>query len=180
MRGVVTGTLAGGNGCVVRWKPCAKTAPMSDAPIHVRRARRTDFTAVMELLATTGTPVPPPDRATLRRFRNIVKDLGGDLYLAFRSDRLVGLVHATYCRQLAGPPLARIEQLVVRAEELSIVADLTAWISRRAAKRGCQVLQASCEAVHLIADDVLLTSGWRADARGWRASLAPASSDASE
>jgi len=65
----------------------------------------------MEILASSDLPVPPPDRATLRRFRHVVADLGSDFYVATIDERLVGVVHATYARQIATYPLARIELL---------------------------------------------------------------------
>ena len=121
---------------------------MPDSEFHIRRARRTDFTVVMQLLAASDVPVPPPDRATLRRFRNIVKDLGGDFYLAFRGELLRGLVYATYSRQLAEAPLGRIEQLVVHGEEATSSATaLLDWIKLRAAKHGCVRMHATDGAV---------------------------------
>lgn len=115
---------------------------MSEDPLRIRRARRTDFTAVMRLLASTGMPVPPPERAVLHRFRNIVNDLGGDFYLAFDGDELVGLIYALYARRLALPPIARIEHLVASPQLAATVAPaLVGFICQRAVKRGCTDLQ---------------------------------------
>ena len=61
---------------------------MPEGRVHIRRGRRTDFTAVMALLAASGGTVPVPDRATLRRFRQLVADLGGDPTRAFSQPRL--------------------------------------------------------------------------------------------
>src|SRR5262249_61086414 len=66
----------------------------------------------MRLLAASGVPVPAPDRATLRRFRHLVDDLGADFYLILVDGTLAGLVHVTYARQVAGAPRARLGQLV--------------------------------------------------------------------
>ncbi|HUI24629.1 MAG TPA: hypothetical protein VL403_00995, partial [Candidatus Kryptonia bacterium] len=82
-------------------------------PIRIRRGRRTDFGAVMGLLAGNAAAVPPPDRASLRRFRQLVADLGGDFYLATMDERVVGVAHVTYARQLASAPLATLATLVV-------------------------------------------------------------------
>jgi len=112
---------------------------MSDARIHIRRTRRTDFSAVMNLLAASSLPVPPPDRATLRRFRALVTDLGTDFYLALLDGTLAGLVHVSYARQLALPPIARLDQLLV-AEALrrrGIGSALLSFAQRRARRRGC-------------------------------------------
>ena len=112
---------------------------MGELRVHIRRGRRTDFTAVMGLLAAGGVAVPAPDRATLRRFRQIVADLGGDFYLASVDDVVVGLVHVTYARQLAAPPSALLDQLVVvpTYRRRGIGSALLAFVERRARQRGC-------------------------------------------
>jgi GNAT superfamily N-acetyltransferase len=115
---------------------------MSEGRVHIRRGRRTDFTAVMALLAQGAGTVPVPDRATLRRFRQLVADLGGDFYLALVDDAVVGLVHVTYARQLAAPPSALLDQLVVvpRVRGRGIGSALLAFAERRARQRGCDAL----------------------------------------
>jgi GNAT superfamily N-acetyltransferase len=115
---------------------------MSELRVHIRRSRRTDFTAVMGVLAAGGAAVPAPDRATLRRFRQLVADLGGDFYLALVDDVVVGLVHVTYARQLAAPPSALLDQLVVvpAYRRRSIGSALLAFVEQRARRRGCDTL----------------------------------------
>jgi len=115
---------------------------MPDSRWHIRRVRRTDFTAVMALLAASGVPVPPPERATLRRFRQLVADLGTDLYLASVDGALVGLVHVTYARQLAVAPRARVDQLLVAASHRrrGIGSALLAFAQGRARQRSCAAL----------------------------------------
>ena len=110
--------------------------------VRIRRSQRTDFIAVMNLLAASGTAVPPPDRATLRRFRNLVNDLGTDFYLASVEESLAGLVHVTYARQLAVPPQAHLDQLVVAEafRRRGIGSALLAFAQRRARQRGCGML----------------------------------------
>jgi GNAT superfamily N-acetyltransferase len=112
---------------------------MSELRVHIRRSRRTDFTAVMGVLAAGGAAVPAPDRATLRRFRQLVADLGGDFYLALVDDVVVGLVHVTYARQLAAPPSALLDQLVVvpAYRRRGIGSALLAFVERRTRQRGC-------------------------------------------
>ncbi len=115
---------------------------MTERALRLRRARRTDFAAVMHLLAGSGQPVPPPDRATLRRFRNLVADLGADFYLALVDQTLAGLVHVTYARQLCAPPAARIEQLIVAPpfRHRGIGTRLFTFAARRAVQRDCRLL----------------------------------------
>lgn len=115
---------------------------MHDLRVRIRRGRRTDFTAVMNLLAASGVPVPPPDRATLRRFRHIVADLGADFYLALVDETLAGLVHVTYARQLTVPPQARLDQLVVAGSlrRRGIGSALLEFAQKRARRRGCATL----------------------------------------
>jgi GNAT superfamily N-acetyltransferase len=115
---------------------------MSENRVHIRRGRRTDFTAVMELLAASDTAVPPPERASLRRFRQLVNDLGGDFYLALVDGQLAGLVHVTYARQLAAAPAARLEWLVVATahRRSGTGTALLCFAQRRARQRGCGTL----------------------------------------
>jgi GNAT superfamily N-acetyltransferase len=93
----------------------------------------------MQVLADSGIPVPPPDRATLKRFRNIVADLGADFYVALLDDAIVALVHVTYARQLTHGPHARLDQLVVAHQfrRRGIGTALLAFVQQRARKRGC-------------------------------------------
>ncbi len=115
---------------------------MPDPAMRIRRARRTDFADVMRLLAEAGRVVPPPDRATLRRFRQLVADLGADVYLAFVDAVLAGLVHVTYARQLVHGPLARIDHLVVAAplRRRGVGTALLRLALIRANKRGCKAV----------------------------------------
>lgn len=116
---------------------------MPDWRLHIRRGRRTDFTAVMGLLTACGLPIPPPDRATLRRFRHIVADLGTDFYLALLDGALAGLVHVTYARELTMGQRARLDQLLVAEafRHRGIGTALLDFAQRRAQGRGCTVLR---------------------------------------
>ena len=120
---------------------------MPDAPVRIRRCRRTDFIEVMRLLAF-DEPAPVAERRTLRRFRDIVNDLGGDLYLALVDDAIAGLVHVTYIRQLAAPPRAQIERLIVTTPSRGhgIGSALFEFARRRAIRRGCGTLICSIPA----------------------------------
>jgi len=138
---------------------------MSDGRVHIRRGRRTDFMAVMGVLAASGGAVPVPDRATLRRFRQLVADLGGDFYLALVDDAVVGLVHVTYARQLAAPPSARLDQLVVApsARRRGIGSALLAFVERRARQRGCHSFTCVVPDTDAVAHALLDTAGMAAD-----------------
>jgi len=115
---------------------------MSETRVRIRRGRRTDFTAVMQLLAAGGVALPPPDRATLRRFRNLVNDLGADFYLAVVDGTLAGFVHVTYARQVAAAPMARLESLVVAEvwRRGGIGSALLRFAQGRARQHGCGTL----------------------------------------
>jgi len=138
---------------------------MSDGRVHIRRGRRTDFTAVMRLLAASGVTVPVPDRATLRRFRQLVADLGGDFYLALVDDAVVGLVHVAYARQLAAPPSARLDQLVVAptARRRGIASALLAFVEERAQRRGCSAFTCIVPDADAVARAFLGRAGMAAD-----------------
>jgi N-acetylglutamate synthase-like GNAT family acetyltransferase len=112
---------------------------MSAPALKIRRGRRQDFAPVMRLL---GADVAAADRRTLRRFRHIVADLGADLYVAELGDRVVGVIHATYARQLAGAQTARIERVAADPihRDREVERHLLDFIVARARKRECGAL----------------------------------------
>lgn len=120
-------------------------SPVSPAAAELRRARRVDFLPILRLLAEGDAPLPVPDRASLRRFRNLVNDLGSDLYLAWRDDRVVGLVHVTFARQFDRPPVADLRRLVAagptRPQDARQLLELAI---ERAEQRGCERLTCLC------------------------------------
>lgn len=97
----------------------------------------------MSLLAEAGLPVPPPERPALHRFRNLVADLGTDLYLATIDERVVGVVHVTYARQLAAAPQATLAALLVvqPARRCGVGTTLLRFAAERAQQRSCTSLQ---------------------------------------
>jgi GNAT superfamily N-acetyltransferase len=137
---------------------------MPDLRIEIRRARRTDFTAVMALLAASGMAVPPPERATLRRFRYVVADLGTDFYLAFVDDALAGLVHVTYARRLTVRPRAWLAELVVGTpfRHRGVATALLAFARERARRRGCGTLSGCVPAADSAARAFLHNAGLQA------------------
>ena len=147
---------------------------MPAARVQIRRGRRTDFTAVMQLLAASGVALPAPDRATLRRFRNLVNDLGTDFYLALVDGALAGLVHVTYARQLSAVPLARLEQLLV-AKPLrrhGVGTALLAFVQQRARRRGCGALSCVLAPTEWPARQLLEKAGLRPDGESFAMPLA--------
>lgn len=113
---------------------------MDTPALKIRRARRRDFAAVQRLLALGDLALT--DRRILRRFRHIVADLGGDLYVAEAAGNVVGVIHATYVRQLGGAQRARIEELAVEPDHRSTGVDLLLldFIVARARRRDCSTL----------------------------------------
>jgi ribosomal protein S18 acetylase RimI-like enzyme len=136
---------------------------MTEVRVHVRRGRRTDFTAVMRLLANAAIAVPPPDRATLRRFRNLVADLGADFYTASVDGELVGLVHVTYARQLTRPPRATLDWLLVdrACRRRGVGSALLAFVRQRARQRGCDTLGCSVPPDNTSVRAFLEKAGWQ-------------------
>lgn len=135
---------------------------MQPRPHRTRRARRTDFVSIMELLAGSCARIPPADRATLRRFRRVVADLGADLYVGVIDERVVGVVHVTYARQLSSGARARVEALVVAPEvrRRGVAASLVALITARARRRGCSELTCNVGAAAPEAAAFFAAMGW--------------------
>lgn len=127
----------------------------------------------MQLLTTGGAPAPLPERRTLRRFRDIVNDLGGDLYVALIDGDLGALVHVTYARRLALAPRARIEQLLVeeRFRRRGVGTALFALVRERAIRRGCGTLDCSVPPRSALAAAFLEKVGLRQDGQLFAADL---------
>lgn len=130
----------------------------------------------MGLVAACGLPVPPPDRATLRRFRALVADLGGDFYIAEVDGVVTGLVHILYGRRLTHLPHARIESLLVAPSpnRRGQTAALLAFAHRRASKRSCALLTYDLDVVDDESQAILSECGFRIDATRWGATVSTA------
>lgn len=135
---------------------------MPSTPLRIRRCRRTDFTAVMHLLAV-DEPAAVPERRTLRRFRAIVNDLGSDLYVALVDGTMAGLVYVTYVRRLAVAPRAQIERLIVAEpfRRRDIGSALFEFARERAIRRGCGTLICSVPKPDAVAAGFLERRGMR-------------------
>ncbi len=136
---------------------------MPPTSTRLRRGRRTDFVAILGILASSGYPVPLPDRAALRRFRRVVTDLGSDLYVALLDDRVSGFVYVTYTRDITLGTRGRIEALVVApdARRRGLGAALAELALRRAAGRGCCDLRCTASPSMTAAQRLLAREGWR-------------------
>ena len=134
---------------------------MPTRPIRLRRCRRTDFVEVARLLSDARLPTPVPDRATLRRFRRMVGDLGSDIYVALRDEHVVGFVHVSYARRIALGGMARVELLVVAPAEgrSGAGSSLVALILQRARRRGCSEVRCAVSAG--ASREFLTDQGWQ-------------------
>ena len=146
---------------------------MSDASPSIRRGRRTDFTATMAVLAASGVPVPPPDRATLHRFRKIVADLGADFYVAVIDGDVAGLVHVTYSRRLTTAARAQLDMLCVAPENRrrGIGSALLRFARKRATGRGCAFLAHDVDASDAAATRLLASHGMQPAQSTWSVAL---------
>ena len=86
--------------------------------IQLRRVRRGDFNELRNFLLRADLPALEPERATLRRFRNIVADLGADFDVAIRNGQIVGFVHLSYARDLRAGNRARLLALIGESPEV--------------------------------------------------------------
>ena len=129
----------------------------------------------MKILADNGLPVPPPDRATLRRFRRLVSDLGADLYVAVTGERVAGFVYLSYTRQLTVRCRARLEALAVGKESLErgVDSSLLVLACQRARRRGCSALFCDAGLEHDSLRALLASSGWSPGAGVFRFELPP-------
>jgi GNAT superfamily N-acetyltransferase len=128
-----------------------------------RRVRRRDFSELAALHVACGRPAPLPDRATLRRFRRIVADLGADCYVAVERERVIGMVHTTYTRHLADGVHAQVIAWMVAPERrrLGIGDSLLQLASDRARRRRCLSLSMAPGAVEEEIAAALCRRGWQ-------------------
>ncbi len=147
---------------------------MAAASPIIRRARRTDFTATMQVLAASGVAVPPPDRATLRRFRAVVADLGADFYVAVGAGAVVGILHQTYQRRLTTRARAQLDLLVVHPEHRrrGVGGALLRFACKRAAQRDCAFVAHDLGADDDAARALLTAHTLRPTATTWVAAVA--------
>lgn len=131
--------------------------------VRHRRARRTDFDAIRTIVEASGLSAPALERTALRRFRRVVADLGADLYVAEVETRVIGVVHVTYARHLAGPAEAQLALLAVAPEvrRQGVGRGLVALAAARAQRRGCGALRCGAAAGSDHTRAFLGRTGWR-------------------
>jgi hypothetical protein len=103
---------------------------------RVRRVRRGDFGAIEKLLEKNGLATAAADRAGMRRFRNVVADLGSDFDVAATRNGILGFVHLTYSRDLLMGNRAHLLALVTDSPEARDA--LLKSATERAARRHCR------------------------------------------
>jgi N-acetylglutamate synthase-like GNAT family acetyltransferase len=143
--------------------------------VRHRRARRRDFTALTELFASCGFPIPDPNRSTLSRFRKIVADLGSDIYVATEREAIIGLVHTTYSRSLTAGTRAEVATLLVGPEHRrrGVGKALLALAHERARRRHCSELRYLPESDPQAIEGLLRQAGWTVAGSLFRVDLRP-------
>lgn len=124
----------------------------------LRRARRTDLGAISALLEKASLPGTANDRAGLRRFRNIVADLGCDFDVAGTRDGVRGFVHLTYARDLHSGNRAQLLALVFDSTE--VLDALLAAAIERALRRHCRDLSVIPGPWSSALESARIPSGW--------------------
>jgi GNAT superfamily N-acetyltransferase len=112
---------------------------MREGEVKIRRGKRTDFPALMTLLAV-GSP-GEASKGQMRHWRRLASDPGLDFYVAEQQGTIHGIVLVCYVRDLRYPGWQAILDIVVSAaSEYGIAQALLAFAKTRARKRGCQRL----------------------------------------
>jgi GNAT superfamily N-acetyltransferase len=107
--------------------------------VRVRRCRRHDLSPVRALLGVEA------DGRFERLFARLVRDLGGDLYVAEDvAGEIVGLVSLRYTRSLAQRGMAAIldQARAQGGADAPLLDGLVAFAEARARRRGCHHLTA--------------------------------------
>lgn len=146
----------------------AMDVPNLDAGMHIRRVRRGDLDDINTLLAETDLALVAAERAALRRFRNIVADLGCDFDVAIRRERVRGFVHVTYARDLLLGNRANLVALV--GASAGVRTALLAVATARARRRRCVDITALA-GPWMTVDPSAASPDWRAATGRWRLPL---------
>ncbi len=124
----------------------------------LRRARRTDLSAISALLEEANLPGPANDRAGLRRFRNIVADLSCDFDVAGTRDGVRGFVHIAYARDLHCGNRGQVLALV--SDSADVLEALLSAATKRALRRHCRDLSVIPGPWSSALESAQMPSGW--------------------
>jgi len=112
---------------------------MYEGGSKISRGKRTDFPALMALLAAESPG--EESKRQVRHWRRLASDPGLDFYVAEQRGTIQGMVLVCYIRDLRCPGWQAILDIVVPASvEYGIAQALLAFAKARARKRGCQRL----------------------------------------
>ncbi len=111
----------------------------------VRRARRSDFECIRELLGAGGHA---HERRARKRFRKLVSSLAQDLYVAQDGEAVCGAVLIAYVKEADGRPAALVRWLRTSGQRLEETFDLLVTCAEcRARLRGSAQIEISAAAV---------------------------------
>jgi hypothetical protein len=130
--------------------------------VRVRRCRRHDLSPVRTLLGVEA------DGRFERLFARLVRDLGGDVYVAEDvAGEIVGLVALRYTRSLAARGMAAIlDQARAREDaDTPLLDGLVAFAEARARRRGCDRLTAWVDERDAALRAALVARGYRSGTR---------------
>src|SRR5262245_51229458 len=114
---------------------------MQGGSVKIRRGRRTDFPALISLLAPAEASAT--DKAQIRHWRKLASDPGHDFYVAEHEGSIQGMVLVSYIRGLRHPGWQAVLDMVVSSAVIySIGQELLDFAKGRARKRGCRSLLA--------------------------------------
>ena len=114
-------------------------AQRSDDGLRIRRAKRTDISALRLLAAPAAAE--SISRAETRHWRHLASDPRLDFYVAEQAGAVQGMLLVYYMRPLGSPGWQALLDLIVRpAVAPDIAQALLDFAKARARQRGCQQL----------------------------------------
>lgn len=112
---------------------------MQNRTVKIRRGKRTDFPALMALLAPRAAVAV--DGVQIRHWRRLASDPSHDFYVAEQEGAIRGIILVCYIRELRHPGWQAILDIVAPPfTECGIGQALLDFAKERARKRGCQQL----------------------------------------
>jgi hypothetical protein len=112
---------------------------MSESIVKIRRGRRTDLPALVELCAST-TPTPT-DKTQARHWRRLASDPNLDFYVAEQHGAIVGALLICYIRSLREQGWRAVLDIAFLASSsCTLGQELLTFAKARARQRGCRQL----------------------------------------